>query len=158
MPPFSFGRQPRSTPPDDHPSAALWLRILDQLPQTPSPNSATPGPVLATRQTTTSPKQQRPGLRSRGIQRSARVARSLDAAQRTRSACCCQGVGRTDVQASPACGPASGRDLHMLLPLSLSSITWPARILSPPRPSRPLAPPATAAHRRSGGGSSAYRS
>ena len=47
--------------PDDHPAAALWWRILDQLPQTPNPNSATSGLVPATRQTTASlPEQRRP--------------------------------------------------------------------------------------------------
>jgi hypothetical protein len=35
--------------PDDHPAAALWWRILDQLPQTPNPDSATSGAVSATR-------------------------------------------------------------------------------------------------------------
>ncbi len=28
--------------PDDHPAAALWWRILDQLPLTPNPDTATP--------------------------------------------------------------------------------------------------------------------
>ena len=41
--------------PDDHPAAALWWRILDQLPQAPSQNLAT---------TTTSPRQQPPSPRS----------------------------------------------------------------------------------------------
>jgi hypothetical protein len=51
--------------PDDHPAAALWWRILDQLPQTQSPDSATPGAVAATRQrTTTSPEQQQSRPRS----------------------------------------------------------------------------------------------
>jgi hypothetical protein len=51
--------------PDDHPAAALWWRILDQLPQTPNPDSATSGAVPAARQTTTtSPKQQRSRPRS----------------------------------------------------------------------------------------------
>ncbi len=46
--------------PDDHPAAALWWRILDQLPQRPNPDSGTSGTVPATRQTTTtSPEQQR---------------------------------------------------------------------------------------------------
>jgi conjugative relaxase-like TrwC/TraI family protein len=51
--------------PDDHPAAALWWRILDQLPQTSNPDSATSGAVPATRQrTTTSPEQQRSRPRS----------------------------------------------------------------------------------------------
>ena len=51
--------------PDDHPAAALWWRILDQLPQTPNPDSATSGAVPAGRQrTTTSPEQQRSRPRS----------------------------------------------------------------------------------------------
>jgi hypothetical protein len=39
--------------PDDHPAAALWWRILDQLSQTPS--RATPNAVRATRRTTATP-------------------------------------------------------------------------------------------------------
>jgi hypothetical protein len=40
--------------PDDHPAAALWWRILDQLPpQTPNQDPATPNAVPATRRTTT---------------------------------------------------------------------------------------------------------
>ena len=51
--------------PDDHPAAALWWRILDQLPQAPSQNPATPNAVPATRRTTrTSPRQQPPRPRS----------------------------------------------------------------------------------------------
>ena len=51
--------------PDDHPAAALWWRILDQLPQVPSQNPATPNAVPATRRTTrTSPRQQPPRPRS----------------------------------------------------------------------------------------------
>jgi hypothetical protein len=46
--------------PDDHPAAALWWRILDQLPQTPNQRPATPDAVPATRRTTTSRNQQRP--------------------------------------------------------------------------------------------------
>jgi hypothetical protein len=46
--------------PDDHPAAALWWRILDQLPpQTPNPDSATSGAVPAARQTTTTSLEQR---------------------------------------------------------------------------------------------------
>jgi conjugative relaxase-like TrwC/TraI family protein len=46
--------------PDDHPAAALWWRILDQLPQTPNPEPGTPDAVPATRRTaTTSLDQQR---------------------------------------------------------------------------------------------------
>jgi AAA domain len=40
--------------PDDHPAAALWWRILDQLPHTPNQESATPEAIPATRRTTTS--------------------------------------------------------------------------------------------------------
>ncbi len=39
--------------PDDHPAAALWWRILDQLPQTPNQDAATPEAVPATRHMTT---------------------------------------------------------------------------------------------------------
>jgi hypothetical protein len=38
--------------PDDHPAAALWWRILDQLPQTPNQKRAAPNAVPATRRTT----------------------------------------------------------------------------------------------------------
>jgi hypothetical protein len=38
--------------PDDHPAAALWWRILDQLPQTPSQQPATRNAVPATRRRT----------------------------------------------------------------------------------------------------------
>jgi hypothetical protein len=37
--------------PDDHPAAALWWRILDQLPQTLNPEPATRKAVPATRRT-----------------------------------------------------------------------------------------------------------
>src|SRR4249920_2544930 len=38
--------------PDDHPAAALWWRILDQLaPQMPNRNPATPNPVPTTSRT-----------------------------------------------------------------------------------------------------------
>ena len=51
--------------PDDHPAAALWWRILDQLPQTPNQEPATHNAVPATtRTTTTSRDQQRPVPRS----------------------------------------------------------------------------------------------
>ena len=51
--------------PDDHPAAALWWRILDQLPQTPNQEPATPKAIPATRRTTTrSPDQQPPMPRS----------------------------------------------------------------------------------------------
>ena len=51
--------------PDDHPAAALWWRILDQLPETPNQEPATPEPIPATRHTTTRPfHQQPPGPRS----------------------------------------------------------------------------------------------
>jgi hypothetical protein len=40
----SCGRPPAAGPlPDDHPAAALWWRILDQLPQTPNQEPATRG-------------------------------------------------------------------------------------------------------------------
>ncbi len=42
--------------PDDHPAAALWWRILDQLPQ---PQPATPKAVPATRRTTPTPPRPR---------------------------------------------------------------------------------------------------
>jgi hypothetical protein len=45
--------------PDDQPAAALWWRILDQLPQTPNPELATPNTVSATRRTTPTPPLQR---------------------------------------------------------------------------------------------------
>jgi hypothetical protein len=40
--------------PDDHPAAALWWRILDQLPQTPNQQPATRNAVPAARRTTAS--------------------------------------------------------------------------------------------------------
>jgi conjugative relaxase-like TrwC/TraI family protein len=50
--------------PDDHPAAALWWRILDQLPETPNQAPATPsaGPPT-TQRTTPSVDQRRPGPR-----------------------------------------------------------------------------------------------
>jgi hypothetical protein len=52
--------------PDDHSAAALWWRILDQLPtRTPSQDPVTPNAVAATpRTTTTSRDQQPPKLRA----------------------------------------------------------------------------------------------
>ena len=52
--------------PDDHPAAALWWRILDQLPrQSANQDPATTNTVPATRGTPTrSEEQQRPGPRS----------------------------------------------------------------------------------------------
>jgi hypothetical protein len=51
--------------PEDHPAAALWSRILDQLPQMPNQEPATANAVPATRRiTTTSPDQQRAVPRS----------------------------------------------------------------------------------------------
>ena len=46
--------------PDDHPAAALWWRILDQLQQTPNQDPATPNAVPATRRTTTTPHDRQP--------------------------------------------------------------------------------------------------
>jgi hypothetical protein len=46
--------------PDDHPAAALWWRILDQLPETPNQDPATPEAIPATRRTTTRPFDQQP--------------------------------------------------------------------------------------------------
>jgi hypothetical protein len=46
--------------PDDHPAAALWWRILDQLPQTPNRDPTTPNAVPRTRWTTTTSRDQRP--------------------------------------------------------------------------------------------------
>jgi conjugative relaxase-like TrwC/TraI family protein len=51
--------------PNDHPAAALWWRILDQLPETPNQEPATLGAVPATRRTTTTSRdKQRPLPRS----------------------------------------------------------------------------------------------
>jgi hypothetical protein len=45
--------------PDDHPAAALWWRILDQLPQTPKAATPNANAVPATRRRTrTSPNEQ----------------------------------------------------------------------------------------------------
>jgi conjugative relaxase-like TrwC/TraI family protein len=46
--------------PDDHPAAALWWRILDQLPETPNQEPATPEAIPSTRRTTTRPFDQQP--------------------------------------------------------------------------------------------------
>jgi conjugative relaxase-like TrwC/TraI family protein len=46
--------------PDDHPAAALWWRILDQVPQTPNQEPGTPDAVPATRRTTTRPFDRQP--------------------------------------------------------------------------------------------------
>jgi len=48
--------------PDDHPAAALWWRILDQLPETPNQEPATPKAIPATRRTTTTPFHQQPPM------------------------------------------------------------------------------------------------
>ena len=48
--------------PDDHPAAALWWRILDQLPETPNQEPATPAAVPATRRTTTTSHDKQPPL------------------------------------------------------------------------------------------------
>jgi hypothetical protein len=45
--------------PDDHPAAALWWRILDQLPQTPNQGLATPNAVPATKRRTMTPPLRR---------------------------------------------------------------------------------------------------
>jgi hypothetical protein len=52
--------------PDDHPAAALWWRILDQLPPARSQELATPNAVPATRRTTPTapvPRGAAPGIR-----------------------------------------------------------------------------------------------
>jgi conjugative relaxase-like TrwC/TraI family protein len=46
--------------PDDHPTAALWWRILDQLPQRPNQDPASCGAVPATRRTATTSHERRP--------------------------------------------------------------------------------------------------
>jgi conjugative relaxase-like TrwC/TraI family protein len=46
--------------PDDHPAAALWWRILDQLPETPNQEPATPEAIPATRRAGTRPFDQQP--------------------------------------------------------------------------------------------------
>jgi hypothetical protein len=46
--------------PDDHPAAALWWRILDQLPETPNQQPATTEAIPATRRTTTRQIHQQP--------------------------------------------------------------------------------------------------
>jgi hypothetical protein len=46
--------------PDDHPAAALWWRILDQLPETPNQNPASRGAVPATRRTATTSHERQP--------------------------------------------------------------------------------------------------
>ena len=51
--------------PDDHPAAALWWRILDQLPQTPNQQPATPDAVPATRRTTTTSRNRSDPCRTR---------------------------------------------------------------------------------------------
>jgi hypothetical protein len=48
--------------PDDHPAAALWWRILDQLPQTPNQEPTTLTAVPATRRTTTTSHDKQPPL------------------------------------------------------------------------------------------------
>jgi hypothetical protein len=57
--------------PDDHPAAALWWRILDQLPQTSNQDPAHPAAVPATR-------------RDHEITRPAATDAALDAASRVR--------------------------------------------------------------------------
>ena len=46
--------------PDDHPAAALWWRILDQLPVTPNQDPASRGALPATRRTATTSHQRQP--------------------------------------------------------------------------------------------------
>jgi hypothetical protein len=46
--------------PDDHPAAALWWRILDQLPQTPNIDPAAANAAPATRQITTPSRDRQP--------------------------------------------------------------------------------------------------
>jgi hypothetical protein len=47
-------RSRQSAPTDDHSAAALWCRVLDQLPlQTPNQDPAIPNTLAATRRTTT---------------------------------------------------------------------------------------------------------
>jgi hypothetical protein len=46
--------------PDDHPAAALWWRILDQLPETPNQDTGSRGTVPATRPTATTSHQRQP--------------------------------------------------------------------------------------------------
>jgi conjugative relaxase-like TrwC/TraI family protein len=48
--------------PDDHPAAALWWRILDQLPETPNQEPATPAAAPATRRTTATSHDKQPPL------------------------------------------------------------------------------------------------
>jgi conjugative relaxase-like TrwC/TraI family protein len=48
--------------PDDHPAAALWWRILDQLPETPNQEPATLTAVPATRRTTATSHDKQPQL------------------------------------------------------------------------------------------------
>ena len=46
--------------PDDHPAAALWWRILDQLPETPNQGPASRGALPATRRTATTSHERQP--------------------------------------------------------------------------------------------------
>jgi hypothetical protein len=48
--------------PDDHPAAALWWRILDQLPQTPSPDPASGQSAPTTLRTTTTSLNRQPAV------------------------------------------------------------------------------------------------
>jgi hypothetical protein len=49
--------------PDDHPAAALWWRILDQLPQTPNLDRATPAAPRTSQRNRAALDQQRPRMR-----------------------------------------------------------------------------------------------
>jgi hypothetical protein len=60
--------------PDDHPAAALWWRILDQLPETPNQEPTTPSAVTATSSTTTRPFDQQPPVPRMALRAFARAA------------------------------------------------------------------------------------
>jgi hypothetical protein len=72
--------------PDDHPAAALWWRILDQLPETPNQHPAT---LRQSQQPGTRPPSHptssHPGHARRRHPRSVRAAENVDASQCRRS-------------------------------------------------------------------------